>query len=248
MLKSEKAAAAAQAEAQAWEESAQETGNPQQPQLVEMPLMNPTQRTQEYVQQHAGLSSDLQTHQVHLPDPPSASVQPAMDNREAAVAHEDPRSYQSSVHSKEEFNPLPFLAPDQRQHVGMSMPQHNYAVSPKREYTGRNHGQFVMRPTNNSQLQHPGHNVSTPRPSDVYPSETSDLARYLMRREMVSSGLLRFDDQPENYWAWKTSFQSAVWDLTLLPQEELDLLSKWLGPQSAAQARRIRAAYVHHGP
>lgn len=67
-----------------------------------------------------------------------------------------------------------------------------------------------------------------------------------MHREMVSSGLLRFDDQPENYWAWKTSFQTAVWDLNLLPQEELDLLAKWLGPQSAAQARRIRAAYIHN--
>lgn len=65
---------------------------------------------------------------------------------------------------------------------------------------------------------------------------------------MVSSGLLKFDDQPENYWAWKTSFQSAVQDLNLSPQEELDLLSKWLGPQSAAQAKRIRAAYINNNP
>lgn len=52
--------------------------------------------------------------------------------------------------------------------------------------------------------------------------------------------------QPENYWAWKASFQSAVQELNLLPQEELDLRSKWLGPQSAAQAKRIRAAYVNN--
>lgn len=29
----------------------------------------------------------------------------------------------------------------------------------------------------------------------------TDLAKYLVRREMVSSGLLKFDDHPENYWA-----------------------------------------------
>lgn len=31
--------------------------------------------------------------------------------------------------------------------------------------------------------------------------QTPDQAQYLMRKEMVSSGLLVFDDCPENYWA-----------------------------------------------
>ena len=43
--------------------------------------------------------------------------------------------------------------------------------------------------------------------------QTPDLAQYLIRREMVSSGLLAFDDRPENYWAWKSSFLSATKDL-----------------------------------
>lgn len=84
--------------------------------------------------------------------------------------------------------------------------------------------------------------VLPPRPPNIHSAATSDLAKYLMRREMVSSGLLKFDNQPENYWAWKTFFQSAVQGLVLTPQ---DLQSKWLGPQSAAQAKRIRAAYIH---
>lgn len=39
------------------------------------------------------------------------------------------------------------------------------------------------------------------------PLETTDLTKHLIRRELVSTGLLTFDDCPENDWAWKTSFQ-----------------------------------------
>ncbi|XP_029701357.1 uncharacterized protein [Takifugu rubripes] len=96
---------------------------------------------------------------------------------------------------------------------------------------------------------------TTPHP---YPSRTSfpergyvpepqgaqDLARYLIRKEMVSSGLLKFDDKPENYWSWKASFISATKDLDLTAREELDLMTKWLGPGSSEQAKRIRAVHV----
>lgn len=44
---------------------------------------------------------------------------------------------------------------------------------------------------------------------------TTDLGKYLMRREVVSSGLLTFDDKPKNYWAWKASFLNSTNDLTL---------------------------------
>lgn len=56
---------------------------------------------------------------------------------------------------------------------------------------------------------------------------------------MVSSGLTQFDDLPQSYWAWKTSFQSITHDLNLTAREELDLLVKWLGPESAAQADSV---------
>lgn len=48
-------------------------------------------------------------------------------------------------------------------------------------------------------------------------SGTSDLAKYLVRKEMVSSGLLKFDNRPENYWAWKASFCNSTSDLNLTP-------------------------------
>lgn len=55
----------------------------------------------------------------------------------------------------------------------------------------------------------------------------TDLGKYLMRQELVNSGLLKFDDKPENYWAWKVSFISSTDDLKLYAREELDLLCKW---------------------
>ncbi|XP_033979973.1 uncharacterized protein LOC117477426 [Trematomus bernacchii] len=61
---------------------------------------------------------------------------------------------------------------------------------------------------------------------------------------MVSAGLLQFDDKPENYWSWKASFISATKDLNLTAREELDLMTKWLGPDSMQQAKRIRAVHV----
>ncbi|XP_039870639.1 uncharacterized protein LOC120723317 [Simochromis diagramma] len=61
---------------------------------------------------------------------------------------------------------------------------------------------------------------------------------------MLSTGLLQFDDHPENYWVWKASFQSAIKDLHVTAQEELDLMVKWLGVESGHQAKRIRAVHV----
>ena len=152
VLKSEKGAAAAQAEAQAWEESAQETRDPQQPQLVEMPLIDPTQRTQEYVQQHTDFNAGPQTCPDYPPDPPSASMhQPATGYFKATMDHKDPDGYQGSQHSKEEFKHLPFHSSDQTQKVGVNMSQYNYAVSPKREPASGNYGPYVKTPINDSQ-------------------------------------------------------------------------------------------------
>ncbi|XP_053555350.1 uncharacterized protein LOC128645998 [Bombina bombina] len=98
--------------------------------------------------------------------------------------------------------------------------------------------------------QYPSHymdsHISPLRNSTLGTSETTDLAKHLIRRELVSTGLLTFDDRPENYWAWKTSFQGVTRDLNLTAREELDLLTKWLGPESSQQAKRLRSVHVHN--
>ena len=53
-----------------------------------------------------------------------------------------------------------------------------------------------------------------------------------------------FDDSPVNYTAWKIGFLDIVKELRAKPIEELDLLTKWLGPESRKYALSIRAANV----
>lgn len=67
---------------------------------------------------------------------------------------------------------------------------------------------------------------------------TLDLVKCMARLQLVTTGLTVFDDKPENYWAWKSSFQGAIDNLDLSPREELDTLIKW---QSSEHARRIKA-------
>lgn len=66
----------------------------------------------------------------------------------------------------------------------------------------------------------------------------------MARREIVSTGLLQFDDRPENYRSWKASFFTATRDLDLTAKEEMDLLVKWLGTDSREKVKRIRAVHV----
>lgn len=71
-------------------------------------------------------------------------------------------------------------------------------------------------------------------------SNMNDFVRYLARRELVSTGLLKFNDQPESYRAWQCSFKNAIRNLDLTFSEEIDLLVKWLGKESAEHVNRIR--------
>lgn len=70
----------------------------------------------------------------------------------------------------------------------------------------------------------------------------SDIAKNLVRRELVNSGLIKFNDRPESYRI--SSFTNATGGLNLTASEELDLLSKWLGTQSSEYVTRIRSVYV----
>lgn len=67
----------------------------------------------------------------------------------------------------------------------------------------------------------------------------SDVVRFMARRELVATGFLQFNERPENYRAWKASFLNATRDLNLTANENVDLLVKWLGSESATQAKRI---------
>lgn len=71
-----------------------------------------------------------------------------------------------------------------------------------------------------------------------------DFAKFLARRELVTTGLTKFDDSPENFRAWQSSFFNATQGLGLTCSEELDLLVKWLGKESSEHVKRIRAVHA----
>ncbi|XP_060772289.1 uncharacterized protein LOC132883105 [Neoarius graeffei] len=74
----------------------------------------------------------------------------------------------------------------------------------------------------------------------------SDFVKFMARREIIATGLLQFDDRPENYRAWKASFLNTTTSLNLSAKEEMDLLVKWLGKESGEQAKRIRGVHAYN--
>lgn len=62
----------------------------------------------------------------------------------------------------------------------------------------------------------------------------------------MTSGLYQFDDKPENFRAWQSSFTNAVAEVQLTASQELDLMTKWLGKESSQQVRRICSVHVNN--
>ncbi len=81
-------------------------------------------------------------------------------------------------------------------------------------------------------------------PPATMPPQAEPLAQYLARRDLVSSGLYQFDNKPENYRSWYSSFTSAAHEVHLTATQELDLMTKWLGKESGEMVKWIRSVHV----
>lgn len=69
-----------------------------------------------------------------------------------------------------------------------------------------------------------------------------EISKFLMRKDLLLSRLTKFDDRSEYFDAWRLSFKNIVYELELSSLEELELLGKWLGPESSKYAQSIRVA------
>ena len=74
----------------------------------------------------------------------------------------------------------------------------------------------------------------------------SDFSKFLLKKDLLLSRLSVFTEKPENYMVWKNSFKHIMVDLGVSSFEELDLLVKWLGPESSNQVLNIRAAHANN--
>ena len=65
-----------------------------------------------------------------------------------------------------------------------------------------------------------------------------------MKKELISTGLLKFDENPANFRAWTAAFRSATEDLELTAAQELTLLMKWLGEKSSKIAAPLWVIHI----
>ncbi len=82
------------------------------------------------------------------------------------------------------------------------------------------------------------------RSQDFNNNLAMDLSQFLLKKELLVSRLTTFNDRPESYTIWKASFRSIMSELRVTVIEELDLMVKYLGPESSSHAVSLRAAYV----
>jgi hypothetical protein len=59
------------------------------------------------------------------------------------------------------------------------------------------------------------------------------VTKMMARKDIVLSRLINYNDSPIQYLSWKQTFKAVIEELSVTPAEELDLLIKWLGPDSA---------------
>ncbi|MES9884416.1 MAG: hypothetical protein ABW185_26515, partial [Sedimenticola sp.] len=82
-------------------------------------------------------------------------------------------------------------------------------------------------------------NVDANQPSSSQTaSVTSEFSKYLVKRELLITRFICFNDQPESFPVWRASFAGLLSELDVTPREELDLLVMYLGPKLSIQSLR----------
>ncbi|XP_078329283.1 uncharacterized protein LOC144624026 [Crassostrea virginica] len=68
----------------------------------------------------------------------------------------------------------------------------------------------------------------------------ADLTKFLMKKDLILARISKYDDNPSLFYTWKLTFKNVVEELGVTPMEELDMLIRYLGVESARQALVIR--------
>ena len=196
--------------------------------IVDSGPLETAQRTEQYVTEQTKMQEEAQAHA----DNPSKS-------------EPDPSCNISPSPLKPEAKPF---FPEQSKTVSRSFhlnPQQPniYDDEPHRVRFGNDKGTSALytRSQNDNPIP-PSHHTSI---NNDDTSNMNDFVRFLARRELVSTGLLQFNDKPQNYRAWKRSFLTVTCGLNLSASEEMDLLLKWLGKESAQHIEQLRAIHIN---
>ena len=68
----------------------------------------------------------------------------------------------------------------------------------------------------------------------------------MARREVITKKIEKFDDDPENFHTWKTSFKTMLKDIDITPQEELSLLNEYTSEESRKLVQSLRNACIQN--
>lgn len=200
-----------------------------------LPPLDPMERSKEYVAKQAKEENRVQfapiLHQLY-------EDENGQSRAEQASAHPVQTSHFKTERSQADADLCP-ATPDQTAIAQQPQPtpdtrRYSSSMQDDSRTYGANHGPPLS--------SIPSH---TPQHAHQNQANMTDFVRYLARRELVITGLIQFNDQPYSYKAWKQSFGNTVRGLGLTSSEEMDLLVKWLGKESAEHAKRIRAVHVN---
>ena len=69
---------------------------------------------------------------------------------------------------------------------------------------------------------------------------------FMARREVITKKVQKFDDEPENFHTWETSFKTMLKDIAISPEEELSLLSEYTSKESRKLVQKLRNACIQN--
>ncbi|GAA6084483.1 uncharacterized protein LOC113649181 [Tachysurus ichikawai] len=186
-----------------------------------------SRRTKEYVEHQTPVSSYFTTLPLNLSSCLEESTPKLIKGSQSVSAEGDgdPNVVQEWSRISDGERLQNTRRPDYQYALPQSIPNAASKVSP-----GQNRD--PQECAVHSDVQHYSQSQTTPM---------LDIARFLARRELVATGLTKFDDNPENFRAWESSFVNVTRDLQLSANKELDLLIKWLGKESSEHVKRIQA-------
>lgn len=227
VLERETAAAVAEAEAL---EAAVDTSvhSKRDPPLVTAPV-EVMQRTCEYIEQ-MNLHAVTESASKAEPLPPDETIQP---HTELPVRNSIPATRfkaESCSDDAEFYHMQP--RKDSAQPSQFSPAMNHPSGNTQDDNQCRRHTRLAQSSTPPFQMASP-----TLQPSQQDKTDISDFE--------LNTGLIQFNDQPESFRAWQRSFQNVVSGLNLTPSEEIDLLVKWLGKESAEHAKRMRSVHIN---
>ncbi|CAG2207701.1 unnamed protein product [Mytilus edulis] len=95
-----------------------------------------------------------------------------------------------------------------------------------------------FKPSNLLTTKETGQIIKHVKQEDV----NNNFAMFLMKKDLLSSRIHKFDDCPENYVSWKDTFKCVVHEIGATATEELDLLLQYTGVNSRKQVISIKVA------